>query len=987
MKIKRLSLLLFIAFVFSNVQAQFTTITPAAKSVVQNNMPVMSWTPAVCDHYEITVNQKIKEIVPADINYYVPFALPFGTCHWEVKAIQNGKSIAEASSSFTMDDQPLNPMPEQSVLLRHNWKVQSAWIEKSNGKKISTPAHQADDWYSTTLPATVLTALVRNGVYPNPYTHKNNMLIPDMNDAFNKKFNLLQYSHIPGKNPWKKAWWYRNEFEAKQAEPGKKVWLHLDEINYRAEVWLNGTRLGSKDELTGMERNFRFDVSNLILSGKNVLAIAIYPPDHPGEPVADPVTPLADPGQNMADGMISRDYTKWDVLGWDWQPAVRDRDMGITEDVYLSYRNELEINNVYISSQLPLPDTSSATLTLSFDLVNHSNAAIRGSYELMITGSNQQVKLNIPYEIPAASTKSFLLTPESNPELQLSNPELWWPHGYGSPNLYTLNIKALSEKIVADEYETRFGIREISTYIGNNERVFNINGRDIYIRAGNWVIDMMLNWTTNRYHEEIRLSKHAGLNLLRIWGPTGVPPRALYEAADEQGVMLWQDFLNDYWGTFKNTPGYQPDIKLFETASAGIVRKLRNHPSLIIWCGGNEGVNPREELITGKILPENDGRDTRYYLKASDGDGLHGGGPYHTLEPDEYFTHEKLHGFSSEIGASGIPVAESIKKFMPLVPETWAENRFPLDGYWAFHDANNWPGEDTRKFSAFDDILRNSYGAPESHDYAGAMDYLDKCQLISYEVYRAAIEAINRQLWTNSSGFALWKSNSSWPSMVWQVYDWYLQAHAGFYSTRTSNAALNLQFNRDKRSISLVSTGNYGHSKLKISAETFGTDLKNTWKQESEIIPLADNAQSTGWTVPPAEELQFLRLRIFADNSELVQDKIYWLSPDRNFTALNSLPEPELEVRATGLRGNERKKWEVSITNTGETIAFMTALSLRGENSGTEILPSLWSDNYITLLPGETRTLTVEAPAHDVHENVVIGYRTYKGRMKHARVL
>ncbi|KAF0201784.1 MAG: hypothetical protein FD170_2457 [Bacteroidetes bacterium] len=984
---KRLYLLLIFVLLLAEAQAQFKALSPAQSSVIPNNMPTLSWTAVECDHYEITINRKIKEIIPARVNYYVPFALPFGENHWEVKAIQNGSVKGQVASSFTVDDRPLNPIPERAKLLRENWKIQSAWLVKKNGKKLSTPDTEVQDWHSTTLPSTVLTALVRNGLYPNPCTHKNNMLIPDMNDIYNKNFDLLKYSHIPGKNPWKKAWWYRNEFEAEKADPGKKVWLNIDEINYRAEVWLNGTLLGSKEELVGMERNFRFDVTNLIKSGRNVLAIAIYPPDHPGEPVADPVTPLADPGQNMADGMLSRDYTKWDALGWDWQPPVRDRDMGITEDVYLSYTDALEISNVYITSNLPLPDTSSAALTLSFDLVNHGSAAIKGVSKLIINGKDKTILLEIPYDLSAGSTKSFLVSPETHQQLLLSNPELWWPHGYGAPNLYSLSLKAVSADGGSAYYETRFGIREISSYIGKNERVFNINGRDIYIRAGNWVIDMMLNWTSNRYSEEIRLSKHAGLNLLRIWGPTGVPPRSLYQAADEQGVMLWQDFLNDFWGTFKNTPGYQPEISLFETASAGIVRKLRNHPSLIIWCGGNEGINPREELLTGKVLPENDGRDTRYYLKASDGDGLHGGGPYHTLEPDDYFTHEKLHGFSSEIGASGIPVAESVQKFMPLLPESWAEDRFPLDGYWAFHDANNWPGEDTRKFSAFDDILRNSYGAPKTHDVEGVLDYLDKCQLISYEVYRAAIESINHQLWENSSGYALWKSNSSWPSMVWQVYDWYLQAHAGFYSTRKSNSGINLQYNRDNRSISLISTGNHGQKELLISAESFGTDLKTSWKQEVKITHMTDRAQSTGWTVPESGKMEFLRLRTTSITGELIQDKLYWLSPDRDFTALSSLPEPELQVSASEIHGNDRKTWEVTITNTGESLAFMTALSLRGENSGTEILPSIWSDNYISLLPGESRTLTVEAALHDVHEAVVIGYRPFIGTLKYFKVL
>jgi len=179
--------------------------------------------------------------------------------------------------------------------------------------------------------------------------------------------------------------------------------------------------------------------------------------------------------------------------------------------------------------------------------------------------------------------------------------------------------------------------------------------------------------------------------------------------------------------------------------------------------------------------------------------------PFHTLDPKDYFPHPKLHGFSSEIGPSGIPPLQSMEKFMPEMGKTWAPGRFPLDGVWAYHDANNWPGNDTRKFTSYDDMLRKYYGAPDTSVVSkGVENYIGKCQLINYEFYRASIESINRQLWSNASGILLWKSNSSWPSITWQVYDWYLQANAGYYGAKKAANDVHIQVNPDNHTIAIT---------------------------------------------------------------------------------------------------------------------------------------------------------------------------------------
>lgn len=949
---------------------------PAKEAHILNNMPELSWITVEGHSYDVWIDG-IRMATGITKNWFIPFPLSYGAHQWKVLAHKGQEIFASGSSSFTIEGKSLSPLPENGVLLREDWKVQSSHLAGMDGAALTKKKLKTEDWKNTSLPATALSVMVRNGLYPNPYLATNNMLIPDLSDEFNEKFDLLQYSHIKGKNPWQAPYWYRKSFNIPEEYEGKMIWLTLGEINYRAEVWLNGQLLADSSQVVGMERFFRFDISELAkIKGSNTLAIAIYPPDHPGIPADPPLTPLAPPGLNMANGMISRDYTKWDVIGWDWIPAVRDRDMGICEEVYIHASDPLEIDNIYVTADLPLPSTAFADLSISTDLINHSKETLEGTIKAKISRESQEIEVLQDFNLEAGDTLAFLWDPSNMAQLRIKNPDLWWPHGYGDAALYDLSIEAFSSGMKASE-DLSFGIREVETYMGANERVYKVNGEEIYIKGGNWVLDMMLNWTADRYEQEILLSKHANLNMLRVWGPTGAPPEVFYELADKHGILLWQDFLNDFWGTFKNTPGMSPEESLFEKASIQLVKRYRNHPSLIIWCGGNEGPNPKEDLILNRILPLHDGRDTKHYLKISNGDGLHGGGPYHTILPEAYFSEVKLSGFSSEIGPSGVPEWESVKRFMPLAGESWKPGRFPLDGVWAYHDAINFSGSDKRKFSHYDDIIRSSYGAPDS-TFASIENYLDKCQLLNHDVYRACLEAVNSQLWDNSSGLLLWKSNSSWPSMVWQVYDWYLQAHGGFYGTKKSAAPLYCQYNRRSQKIEVINASLDFWEETLVSATLYNEKLDQIW-ETSESLDIDENSvYELNEKVPLDEKVSFLKLELLNPEGEALTDNFYWLSTSNNFASFNDLPEPLLSLEAQEIGRSERYvSYQVDVSNTGESLALMTVLKLLDPITGLEILPSYWSENYFSLLPGEKTTVTVTIASDNLPMELALSWKSF----------
>lgn len=956
-------LLIMIFFLINGCQEKEIPVpmTPHNHEIVVSNTPVLTWTPVECDWQWLLINGVKMDSLGSEVNTYVPFALSFGENNWQVVAVKDGERINGEKSTFIIDDAPLENLVEPAQLLRHNWLVKSSALVNNDGKDLSSNSTSLKDWHETSLPATALTALVRNGVYPNPYIGKNNMRIPDANDDFNVENDLLKYSHIKGENPWKSPYWYVNSFVVNEDAKGKRVWLNFNEINYRAELWLNGKLLADSSEMVGMERQFRFDVTNLIKTeGKNHLAVAVFPVDIPGEPGIPPLEPFGDPGVNMGDGMIGKNYTKWDALGWDWQPAVRDRDLGITEDVFLSFTDEVELQDVYITSDPHLPEGDYADMVISGNLVNHSSIVKEGKLSGSVINGADSITFEVPFVLNGGESKYIKLDRNEINQLRIKNPSLWMPVGYGDPHLY--NVKLRTETMDGDisEVEQNHGIREIESRV-EGSRIFTINGQDIFLKGGNWVMDMTLNWTASRYEEEILLSKNANLNILRVWGPTGVPPKAFFNAADKHGILIWQDFLNDYWGTFQNTPGYQPEKVLFETISKGIVKRYRNHPALFMWCGGNEGVNPREDLLVNEVLANYDNRSGRFYLRTSNGHGLHGGGPYHSIRPEEFFTHPKLHGYSSEIGASGVPVIESVRRFIPQLGEDKNLERYPADGTWAYHDAANFPGQDLRKFTALDNIVRKDYGGPETIDQDGVQYYFAKAQLQNYAAYQAAIGAIGIQMWDNSTGMLLWKSNSSWPSLVWQLYDWYQQAHAGYYAAKKAFAPVNVQMNRATGEVFVVNAQNLPIGDVVVSVDIYDVSLNQIGASVKEIYVPSATSVNTGVVVPETEELAFLKLSIRDSDENWLADNIYWIHSENDFTKLSALPYPKVK---TGLKelGNDSGKYEVSLENEGHSIALLVQMKLVDSRSGHEILPALWSDNFVTLLPNEKGVYQVELP-------------------------
>jgi beta-galactosidase/beta-glucuronidase len=878
---------------------------------------------------------------------------------------------------------------EKKILLRENWFLQSTATEREGGQKISSSEFSPKDWFPTHLPTTVLTALVKNGVYPDPYIGMNNMRIPDASDEFNQQYGLEEFSHLPGKiNPWRVPYWFWTQFRLPEDFRGKIIWLNLEGINYRAEVWLNGNQVADSKTLIGMFGSWAFDISGFYNFDEiNTLAVKIFPLDYPGLPAAPQLAAFGPFGPNGGlTGDIGKNVTMQCSVGWDWMPAVRDRNMGIWQDVYLSATGPVDVRHPHIVTDLDLPDLDNAEIKIEADLANCTESLTEGTVTAAIRPKNfsgSEIILQRKEQIEPGQVKTVLFDKDTFGDLLIENPALWWPNGYGKQCLYELEMDFKVDGEISDVERQTFGIRKIGSRISMVEgwarRDFFVNDKRILIRGGAWVPDMMLNRGPEKLHDELQLSREANLNIVRIWGGGLTPPEEFFTICDELGLLVWHDFwiTGDCQGTWgKGSQDYPYDAAAFLKNAEDVVKRLRNHPSLLVWTAGNEGY-PREEIyvpLRDELLAKMDG--TRPFLPSSgyreppEGWGLswpdnqaagtYSGGPYHWVHPAEYYRkveEGKDWLFKNEVGLPSLPCLDSLKKFIPDLSAD-PDVKFPLNNIWGYHDACEGNG----KYSLYDAAIRRRYGEPTDLE-----DYVKKAQVINAESYRAIFESVNQAV-EDVAGVILWKTNPAWPSVIWQLYDWYLCPHAGYYYAKIACEPLHVQL--DINDLNVVVVNHHLEPKeVFLSGNAFSQDLKKVWSVEDRIrMGPASSVRVMKVEIPEEikKDILYVELLLENDQGDVVSENFYWLAGDDDYTFLQTLPEVDLDVGIDGIVRGERLVVDLHVTNPSDALAFFVHPTIRRKNDGGEVLPSYWSGNYFCLLPGRTKGLTVEFKKSDL---------------------
>jgi glycosyl hydrolase family 2/Ig-like domain-containing protein len=918
--------------------------------------------------------------------------------------------VSRAPLVNTAQRKPKLPHPGEPALRGDDLVFNAGWelaeapkLKTSDGSTLSKPGVDTRDWYDATVPGTVLTTLVQQGIYPNPYYGLNNLLIPE---SLNKQ-----------------DYWYRTEFAVPKKFNGRKLTLEFNGINYYAEVWFNGEYLG---HITGAFIRGDFDVTRLVRAGeKNVLAVMVAPPPDPGIPSEESIK--FGPGENG--GKLCLDGPSFQCTeGWDWIPAIRDRDTGIWQDVTLHASGAVTIHDPQVITKLPLPDTSRADVTVNVDLHNDSPEAQRG----ILRGQFEGVNFEQPVTLNANETKTVSFTPAEFRQLTVKNPRLWWPNGYGKQELYHLQLNFISEnKKESDHAAVRFGIREMSYEFGakkddgkierieftpivardsdkpvidnrrdtmiygpenkkrrddmiaaaggtipttpfhwgrgqettvgiwpgmenspsirpaadtemGNYLVVKVNGHRIECLGGDWGMDdAMKDVSREKLEPYIRFHHDANLNMIRNWAGQSTSD-ALCDLCDEYGIMIW----NEFWLNTETWDYTAVDEDLFLRNAKDTILRLRNHPSVALWCPRNEGVPPEKMHETiDRMLRELDG--TRYYQPNSRLVNLRNSGPWSNMPLDKYFN-DLNQGFTTELGASSIPPIETMRSFIPE-PDLW-----PIGDVWTYHDLHAKGAAD--RGSTFERLTAR-YGAPQN-----AEDLCRKAQMMNYETYRAMFEGFNSRLWHDCSGCILWMTHPSWPSTVMQLYSWNYDVNGSLFGAKSGAEPVHIQMNLPDCKIAVINHRATPFVDATATATIYDLTGHEEQNRKATLTAAADactDSFSLNW---PANGAHLLRLELRGKNGELLSQNFYWHARDEHqLQELNSMPKVALTGKVRLKHGATGFAVEVKVTNPAKTPALAVRLTLRDAKTGDRILPAYYEDNYFSLLPGESRNVRIES--------------------------
>lgn len=839
------------------------------------------------------------------------------------------------------------------LALEKGWALQSSVKAGADGDALSRAGYQPRGWHIVTVPGTVVGALVQAGVYADPYFGMNLRRIPGTTYPIGARFTLIP---TPDDSPFKASWWYRTEFDVPAAKRGRSFALHFDGINYRANVWMNGTRIATSKEVAGAFRRYELDVTAVVRAGeRNAVAVEVLAP----EP------------HDLA------------IMWVDWNPTPADKNMGLWDKVYLTDSGPVALRHPYVRSALDVPSLQTAALTVSAELRNTTDRAVTG----VMRGSIGDVRFSKQVSLAPLEQTTVRVSPEDAPALTFRAPLVWWPYRHGPQNLYTLSLAVDVDGATSDEQETRFGIHHMSSELTEQgHRLFKVNGRPVLIRGGGWASDMLLRpASAERLEAELRYVRDMGLNTIRLEGK--LESDEFYELADRYGILLMPGWCCcDQWEKWKEWD--EEDYAVAPASLRDQALRLRNHPSVLVWLNGSDFPPPADvERSYLDVLARVDWAKP-ILSNATDAPGPVSGpsgvkmrGPYDYVPPSYWLTDTKnggAFGFATEIGpGAAVPPIESLKRMVG------PDHLWPIDQFWTFHAG----GDEFKDLTLFTDALEARYGKA-----TGAEDYARKAQALAYEGQRAMFEGFGRNKYV-STGVIQWMLNNAWPSMIWHLYDYYLRPGGGYFGAKKACEPLHVQYSYDDRSVVVVNELHEPFTNLKVTAQVFDSSLATKFSREARVDVSPDGV-ARALTLPAIEGLSttyFVRLKLEDAARRTRSTNFYWLSTQEDvldwtntkwyytptsrhadLTALARLAPTTLDATAKFERTSTEPGARVVVANTGKALAFQVRLKAVDPVTGEEILPVVWEDNYFELFPRERREIRVAFPHGRLREAPVV---------------
>ena len=841
------------------------------------------------------------------------------------------------------------PEPGEKTLIHSDWYARKANEVKKDGNRLSAAPLDKTGWLPARVPGTVLTTLLENHMYPAPEFGLNNNLIPDIHEVGNDFY----------------TYWFTRQFNINNLPEGRNVWLNFRGINYKAEIFLNGKRI-NRNTHEGMFLRKTFNITPYLRTdAPNVLAVLVYPPTHAGNPN----------GGQGGDGQIARNNTMQYTPGWDWIQPVRDRNTGIWDEVSITTTGPVCLSSPYVVTKVPGvrdPETKTqreAFVNTSVELENTGSTSLKG---LLVCETNG-TRLTQPVTLSPFEKKTVSLNP-----LAVKNPRLWWPNGIGEQPLYDMNLSFEIGNQVSDRERLRYGIREITSdkCPDNGGRRFFVNGQKIYVTGGNYInSDWLLRLSPERYRDEVRFHAEMNLRMIRVWGGALVERPEFYNACDEFGILVFQDL----WGSGDCNGAWEDPTKmdsrerrweypdnhdLFIASVEDQVKMIRNHPSLCFWCGANEWPLAKDidQCLRKEVFPQLDPERlfvsfstdtlfTRNYL------GDNGDGPYGIQEPEWFFSF-RSHPFNPEAGSVGSPEVESMREMM--TEQDLAG--FPRKGFtrnytWRYHKDLGY-GDHLERYGEVKDIET----------------YCKYAQVVNYDQYRSFMEGWVSHMWDWYTGILIWKTQNPWTSLRGQMYDWSLDVNASLYGTRKGCEPLHAYYNPVTRKAGLLNTTLKDYTDLSIVARIYNLEGKLLWEKETRASSKANTVQEL-LDIPVPEGIKgayFLRLALNAD-----VPNIYWLTTEpKDYTSLSQLPKSRPDIKTDIKKEGSNFVGTVRLS-ADSRISFFNRIKVFDRETGKRILPVHYSDNYITLMPGDQQEISLEFPANLPEERIQIVVDSY----------
>jgi len=796
-----------------------------------------------------------------------------------------------------------------------NWKIQRASLAKGSGEEISVPGYDATEWIDATVPGTALMSYRNAGAIPDPNFGMNIMMISE--SFFNSDF------------------WYRDDFELPAGFAGKKYYLNFDGINWKAEVFVNGKATGRID---GAFIRGKFDITSLLKTqGRNSIAVLIHKNDHPG--VVKEANALS---HDKNGGILGADNPTYHAsIGWDWIPTIRGRNIGIWNDVWLSSTGVVTITDPFVSTIMPLQDTTIADLLIEAGLRNTSGEKVTGTFR----GSFGDVNFEKKVTLEAWENLVVRLSKEEVPALHIVNPALWWPKGYGRQNLHKVIMEFVADdNTVSDRLSFMSGIRQMSFSEDNQILNIYINGRRFIGRGGNWGFpESNLSYRGREYDAAVAYHADMNFTMIRNWvGQTS--DDEFFEACDRHGIMVWQDFC-----LANPADGPDPDnAVMFNDNAADVVKRIRNHPSIALYVGRNEG-NPPVVIdtalkgITTRLHPG------LHYISNSASGVVSGGGPYGALPVRDYFL---LYGYNKFHSERGMPNVMNYESLLLTLPDSAL---WPQNNQWGFHD---YTLESAQACANFNMIVEKAFGQPKD-----AKEFSELAQWINYNGYRGIFEG--RSLYRQ--GMLLWMSHPAWPSMVWQTYDYFLDPTAAYFGCKKANEPIHIQWNPVFDSIEVVNYSAGMQNGLKATAQVINMDGSIAWEKSSDLDCREDHTSACFKLEFPegVSDVHFIKLLLYK-GQDLISDNFYWRAKeDGNYKALKELSKVSLHSFTSYSEAGNNWIITTTLRNSSGTPALMIRLKVVTRNNDQRILPVMYSDNYFSLMPGEQKTIITKVNKQD----------------------